>query len=272
MNPTRSVRLQLTDGHPLPVQIHREIAFESPHTGRSLQELHGWVVTSDEALHRQLATVLPGVGDRPLRSDDERGDFTGRWCVSWNSYGEAAGVHTYTLILRESEDLSLRGLQLGELELHPYEYREEAVHNGIRVRAKLVGTEEEVLRLRALAAGAEPLSVVRVGIQDTPRWMRLSVEEWSEFEDRVKYRIVLDEGEPGGEGDTAPEESDGNDSPEIGRAALVFYANYLERLAETLVRHGVLTREELQSLREAARQESGVGRHELWRVDDVDQV
>lgn len=272
MNPTRSVRLQLTDGHPLPVQIHREVAFESPHTGRSLQELHGWVVTSDEELHRQLATVLPGVGERPLRSEDERGDFTGRWCVSWNSYGEAAGVHTYTLILREAEELSLRGLQFGELELHPYEYREEAVAGGIRARAKLVGTEEEVLRLRALATEQGPLGVVRVGIQDTPRWMRLSVEEWSEFEDRVKYRIILDEGETGSAQHENSDEETDEDSPEIGRAALVFYASYLERLAETLVQHGILSREEIEGMRAAARQESGVGRHELWRVDDVDQV
>lgn len=272
MNPIRSVRLQLTDGHPLPVQIHREMAFESPHTGRALQELHGWVVTSDETLHRQLATVLPGVGDRPLRSEDDRGDFSGRWCVSWNSYGEAAGVHTYTLILRESEDLSLRGLQLGDLELHPYEYREEAVNGGLRLRAKLVGTEEEVLRLRALAARENPLGVVRVGIQDTPRSMHLSVEEWSEFEDRVKYRIVLEEGEAGSTGDSTPDDDGKDESPEIGRAALVFYASYLERLAEALVQHGVLSREELQSLRADARKESGVGRHELWRVDDVDQA
>src|SRR5690606_9930604 len=142
-------------------------------SGRPLQELHGWVVTSDEALHRRLATVLPTVGERPLRSEDDGGDFTGRWCVSWNSYGEAAGVHTYTLILREAEELSLRALLLGDTELHPYEYREEASGGALRVRAKLVGPEEDVLRLRAIAAEDRVLDVVRLGIQDSPRRMRL---------------------------------------------------------------------------------------------------
>lgn len=272
MKSSRTVRLVISDGNPLTVQIHREGTFESPHSRRSLQELHGWVVTSDEALHRRLATVLPTVSERPLRSEDESGEFTGRWCVSWNSYGEAAGVHTYTLILREDEELSLRALQLGDVELHPYEYREEAANGGLKIRAKLVGPEAEVLRLRAIATEEAVLDVVRFGIQDTPRRMRLDVEEWSEFEDRVKYRIALTEEGSDAEGEDETDDADAPDSGEIARAALVFYANYLERLADTLVARGVLGAEELHAIRKAARREPGVAHHELWRVADVDQV
>ena len=58
----------------------------------------------------------------------------------------------------------------------------------------------------------------------------------------------------------------------LGGAALAFYANYLERLAEILVRKNILSRDELRALREAARSEPGVTRHEIWRVADVDQV
>lgn len=259
--------LQVDDGRPLPVQIHKETAVRSPHTGRDLQELHGWVVTADSQLHSRLATVLPGIGERAMRSEDEAGEFTGRWCVSWNSYGEAAGVHTYTLILRESEELSLRALLLDDLELHPYEYREETPGDGLKIRAKVVGTEEEVLRLRQLVTERDSFAVVRLGIQDEPRRMRLRVEEWSQFEDRVKYRIVLSDV---GLEDELDEGFEGVEN-ESSRAALAFYADYLERLAEMLVRKGTLTREELRSLREAARAEPGVNRHELWRVADVDQ-
>lgn len=268
MNQTATLLLHVEDGRPLPVQIHRETAVLSPHTGRDLQELHGWVVTADAQLHQRLATILPGIGERPMSSEDETGEFGGRWCVSWNSYGESAGVHTYTLILREAEELSLRALVVDRQELHPYEYREEALAGGLRLRAKLVGGEEDVLRLRQLAAERESVVVVRSGIQDEPRRMRLSVEEWSQFEDRVKYRITLcDPGIVSLVGDELEvEEGDG------GRAALAFYANYLEELAETLVRKDLLTREELRALREAARREPGVMRHELWRVADVDQA
>ena len=260
--------LHVEEGRPLQVQIHKATPIRSPHTGRDLQELHGWVVTADAQLHQRLATTLPAIGERPMSSEDETGEFGGRWCVSWNSYGEAAGIHTYTLILREAEELSLRALLLDRLELHPYEYREEVVAGGLRLRAKLVGSEDDVLRLRHLAAERESVAVVRSGIQDEPRRMRLSVEEWSQFEDRVKYRISLaDVGvEPQVAAELNAEEADG------GRAALAFYANYLEELAETLVRKDLLTREELRALREAARREPGVMRHELWRVADVDQA
>lgn len=268
MTHTATLLLHVDDGRALPVEIHKETAIRSPHTGRDLQELHGWLVTSDAQLHQRLATVLPGVAERPMRSEDETGEFTGRWCVSWNSYGEAAGVHTYTLILREAEELSLRALLLDELEMHPYEYREEPLPGGLKLRAKLVGSEDDVLRLRRLAAERDAIAVVRLGIQDEPRRMRLSVEEWSQFEDRVKYRISLT--------DVAVEsliadelEADENES---SRAALAFYANYLERLAEMLVRKNLLSREELRALREAARSEPGITRHELWRVADVDQA
>lgn len=267
MTPPETIRLHLEDGRPLAVQVHKETAVRSQHTGKDLQELHGWVVTSDAQLHQRLATVLPSIGERPLRSEDEAGEFTGRWCVSWNSYGEAAGVHTYTLILREAEELSLRVLLLDGLELHPYEYREEAMPGGLRIRAKLVGSEEDVRELRRLAAERPSFDVVRLGIQDESRPMRLNVEEWSPFEDRVKYRISLED---------VGLESTAEDEAEIGtessRAALAFYANYLEQFAEMLVRKDVLTRDELRSLREAARRDSGVGRHELWRVSDVDQA
>jgi hypothetical protein len=268
MMSTETLFLHVDDGRALPVQIHKEMAIRSPHTGRDLQELHGWVVTSDSQLHHRLATILPAIGERPMRSEDDTGEFTGRWCVSWNSYGEAAGVHTYTLILREAEELSLRALLLDELELHPYEYREEAVNGGLRLRAKLVGNEDDVLRLRRLAAERDAFAVVRLGIQDEPRAMRLSVEEWSEFEDRVKYRITLTDVALD---NLVVDEMEVEES-ESSRAALAFYANLLERLAETLVRKNVLSREELRALREAARREPGVTRHELWRVADVDQA
>lgn len=259
--------LHIDDGRALPVQIRKETAVRSPHTGKDLQELHGWIVTSDPELHQRLATMLPAIGERTMRSEDTAGDFTGRWCISWNSYGETVGVHTYTLILREAEELSLRALLVDGVEMHPYEYREEAVGEGIVIRAKLVGSEEDVLRLRQMVVEQESFSVIRLGIQDEPRTMRLGVEEWSEFEDRVKYRIALvdvgleiglDEGLTGAESESS-------------RAALAFYANYLERLAEMMVRKGLLSLDELSGLRDAARAEPGVSRHELWRVADVDQ-
>lgn len=260
--------LHIDEAGALPVEIRKEMAVPSPHTGRDLQELYGWISTSDPKLHQRLATTLPGVGERPMRGEDSAGEFAGRWSVSWNSYGESEGVHSYSLILREAEELSLRALLVGEIEMHPYEYREEPVGNGLVIRAKLVGTEEEVLRLRRLVKQQDSFSTVRQGIQEEPRSMHLRVEEWSEFEDRVKYRITLIDEDL----DVGADEEFAGTEGESNRAALGFYANYLERLAELMVRKGYLSRAELRALRDASRAEPGVSRHELWRVADIDQI
>ena len=262
-----TLRLEL-DGRALSVQIRREARVRSPHTGRELQELHGWMTTPDPAEHEWLAARLRALPERPLRSTDEAGEFAGKWIVSWNSYAEAAGVHTYALILREEEELSLEALVVDDLELHPYEYREQMVGEGLTVWAKLVGTEEDLEALRRKIGGREPFPVIRRGIREEARPMRLGVGEWSVFEDRVKYRVILVDAEMNEE--TRLELA--RIEEENSRAALGYYENFIERLADLLVRRGVLSPEEILALREESRASPGGGRREFWRVADVDAL
>jgi hypothetical protein len=266
--PLDTLELELDEGNSLPVEIRRRTGERSPHTGRELVELHGWASTADPDAHQGISALLQSAVDRVVVARDAAGEFAGRWCLSWNSYGESGGVHTYTLLLREAEELLLDALVLDGVELHPYEYREEVVGDGIVVLAKMAGEEPEVDRIRRLMRGRQTTSVVRRGIQDEPREMRIALSEWSQAEDRVKYRIVLiDRGlEVAGRPDLAWIEE------ERKHAALGFYANFLERLADLLVEKGALTREELQAVREGARAAPGVARHEMWRVADIDEV
>lgn len=268
MTSLRPLRLQLDEGRWLPVQIRKQTTERSHHTGRDLVELHGWTTTADAEVHRGLAAVLRGLSDRAVRAVDERGDYAGRWCVSWNSYGESAGVHTYSLLLREAEELLLETLLVGALELYPYEYREEVVGEGLTIQAKVQSTREEIEDLRLLFAGAPVVPVVRRGIQDQPREMRLGVGEWAETEDGIKLRLVLV--------DRALEGTARSElawiAEENSRAALGFYANFLERLADLVVERGVIPREEMDRLREAARTSPGAARRELWKVAAVDET
>lgn len=262
------LRLQLDDAHLVPFLTRRRGQDRSPHTGRELAEIHGWVATADAEMHRWLSVALRGVGERTVRALNAEGDFAGNWQVSWNSYGEAAGVHTYTLILREAEELSLEALVVGEVELYPYEYREEIQDDTLTILAKMVGTEEDVQRIRDLVRSHSTFPVVRRGIHPAPREMQLGVAEWSEYEDRVKYRIVLVDG-------PLDEAADGTRlriAEERNRAAVGYYVNLLEHLAELLVERGVLTPAEVEAAREAATRGSGVDRHEFWHVPDVDAL
>lgn len=252
----------------MPMHIRRRTVHPSPHTGRSLTELHGWITTTDGETHRWLSMTLRRIGERPVRALDGEGEPAGKWQLSWNSYGESVGIHTYAVILRESEELSLEALLVGDLELHPYEYREEVVGDGLAIWAKVVGQRADVDRLGGMIQGRESFPVIRRGIQDTPREMRLELAEWSVYEDRVKYRLVLLDRniEAGWRAQLLTLEEERN------RAALAYYANLVERLAGLLVTHGVFTREELDSARAGAHETATVERQDAWHVADVDAL
>lgn len=261
-----TIDLQLPEGRTITVQIRRRSTDVSKHTEEELQELHGWVTTDDPETHRWLSVALRGLGEGTVRSGDSHGDTGPRWRVSWNSYGESAGVHTYSLILREAEELSLEVLVIDGMELHPYEYREEVIDEGLTIWAKMVGTHADVTRINRLIRTRPSFPVIRRGIYDRPREMRLGVAEWAEYEDRIKYRLVLVDREIGegmrGELNRIQAQND--------RAALGFYANVVDRLADLLVERGAISRVELDSIRDAARAKPGVARHEFWHVSDVD--
>jgi hypothetical protein len=250
------------------VQVRKATRERSVHSGRELTELHGVVTTTDEQRHAWLREVLPRLTECAVRARDAGGDSAGRWVVSWNSYTVNAGVHSYTLLLREAEELSLEVLELAGTELYPYEYRERAVDHGLTIWMKLVGHEEDVLRLRQLVRRSPAFPVVRRGISDEPRSMRLGVGEWSRFEDQVKYRLVLvDASLPSGSHEALVRVEEENT-----RGALAFYANLVERLSERLIQKGLLTDAELTEMREAAAGVPVVSRHDFWRVPDVDAL
>ena len=262
-----SLDLFIEDGKPVKVSVRRRTVDRSPHTGRELQELHGWVATGDSEVHRWLSVTLRAIGDTPLRSEVE-GEQYGRWRVSWNSYGETDGVHTYGLILREAEELNLDALLLGTMELYPYEYREQVLEDGLTIFAKMVGTHADVTRINRLIRTRTSFPVVRRGIQNTPREMRLGVAEWSEYEDRIKFRLVLVDHEI-----TEEVRSElGRIQEQNNRSALGYYVNLVDRLTELLVERGTMTQADLDGLREAARAQPGIARHEFWHVVDVDML
>jgi hypothetical protein len=251
------------------VEIRRRGAVRSAHSGRELAELHARVTTVDPEMNRWLSAALRARMERGVRGVDAEGELAGRWQLSWNAYGESGGVHTYTLILREHEELALEALMVDGVELHPYEYREELLGDGLAVWAKMVGTVDDVHRLRERLRGRASISVVRRGVQDEPRGMRLGLAEWSEYEDRVKYRLVLVENgvDESAHPDLARMERENN------RAALGFYLNLAERLLELMVRKGILAAEEVAAAREEAAAFPAAVRHDFWHVvADIDEL
>src|SRR3712207_2579812 len=101
-------------GRTLSLQIRRSTTTPSQHSGRDLAELHAWLTTADAETHAWLSETLPGLGPAAVRAQDAEGEFAGKWCVSWNSYSESGGVHSYALILREAEELRSEERRVGK--------------------------------------------------------------------------------------------------------------------------------------------------------------
>lgn len=256
------------DERAIPMQVRRRTSVTSPHTQSDLEEIHGWVRTADPEIHRWLSVTLRRLGDSMVRTTDVSTDTIDRWQLSWNSYGESDGLHTYGLILREAEDLTLDALVLDTLELRPYEYREQIIDGALTIWAKMVGSHTDVTRINRLIRTRTSFPVTRRGIQNEAREMRLGVAEWSEYEDRIKYRLVLVDGDV----DEAVRSESGEIQQQNDRSAFGYYANLVDRMAEMFVEKGLISRRDLENLRDAARAEPGVARHEFWHVADVDQL
>jgi hypothetical protein len=231
-------------------------------------EIHGVASTDDTSRHERLTRALRDVEHHAVRSVQRTADGVAKWHVSWNSYAESEGEHRYTLILRETENLSLDCLVVGGVELRPYEYRETFSGDELTIWAKLVGTKSELLRLRALLRTRDHFAVVRKGIQSEPRSMRFGVAEWSEHDGQIKARVVLVDADADPSGHPALiriEEAN-------QRSALTFYMGFVERLADLLAERGILPAEQIEAARAAAREDPWQSRHEFWRVPDVDML
>jgi hypothetical protein len=130
----------------------------------------------------------------------------------------------------------------------------------------MVGSHADVTRINRLIRTRSSFPVIRRGIFNRAREMRLGVAEWAEYEDRIKYRLVLVDRDiteaMRGELGRIQEQND--------RAALGYYANLIDRLADLLVERGAIGRADLDMIRDAARAKPGVARHEFWHVADVD--
>lgn len=163
---------------------------ESVHTGRKLwrgqveTELPTEVVRefSDNA-EQTVAVQLP--------EDDDARQATMR--VGTWSYTEGSGNALAQLKLVEVEHHLADRLEFEGMSFKPYHYRETAEFDGqaIVVNAWVKVSRESHDRLRQLWVNRPYFPVVRVGLSDTPRSMRLGQPRYTPDEKGFRYYLVL---------------------------------------------------------------------------------
>jgi hypothetical protein len=197
-------------------------------------------------------------------------DTATRWRIGnhSNSYSNNSPRTTFTWELLQVEDLTIDKLLIEGWELNPYKYSEEFEGKGvltIHARVELLNDEQERLRKLPLY-----FQVVRRGINDTGREMRLGQLLWSKKEPEDKYRMSLILV------DRAYDSSGlkhGMFEPRFGNvaenAALVRLR--LAALLDKLVEKGVLSGDEVKAIRVVDDERLNTELREIDRVNDLDE-
>jgi hypothetical protein len=176
----------------------------SPQTGDLLQSMTIQFRAQKAVMHEQAleeAQQRQGGGLYSLGDGDEP-ELEWRVRESSSTYvgTEPWGINHHLWRIEQVERLACERLRLAGLELEPYDYAEEASESGaVRLAARALVTEDELEAISRL--GSRTSEVVRVGISDAPRQMRLSGYVWGErpeglvivlsLEDVVEPRVTL---------------------------------------------------------------------------------
>ena len=147
----------------------------SAQTGDVLRSLTIQFRAQKAGMHEAAVTQALERQSGGLYSVDESDQSEVEWRVresTWTYIGsEPWGVNHHVWRIEQVERLACSELALGAIHLEPYEYVEAVSDDGrVRLAARALISEPDLI---ALSRMSDVVEVVRVGISDTPRQMRL---------------------------------------------------------------------------------------------------
>jgi hypothetical protein len=165
----------------------------SSQTGNPLQLLTIQFRAQKAGMHEAAVTEALQRQSGGLYSIEETTPDT-EWRVresNWTYVGsEPWGFNHHVWRIEQMERLACTGLRLGTIELEPYDYAEEVSDEHVRLAARALVSEAH---LEAISRLAGVLEVVRLGISDAPRQMRLSGYVWGERADGLGVVIACED-------------------------------------------------------------------------------
>lgn len=172
----------------IPAHLTSTALRTSPHTGAALNLLSVIIESrnpADNAILDKLAT------DKPLfDAEFEGAPEDCKWQLGDTSYNfrEGSPVRTYQWELAQRELLRIDELWLQDIRLEPYRYVERFEENRLGIHACVKLDQNQRRALTALPAS---FPVVRKGITDVPREMRLGRSVWSSTEPEAETKAEL---------------------------------------------------------------------------------
>jgi hypothetical protein len=253
-----------------PVSVIESGTVVSRSTGRALVRLEVELTVRgddandevEEAL-KSKEVVVGGIGN----DADAEGRF--RVMARSSSYrDERPGDFTHVIELEEVEDLFAEIVRIGDLEVRPYAYKEDAEED-LTIYLRTVISPEQQDALFALEP-SDYLDVVRVGVNDRPEPMRLGRCLWQRDGEQIRQEIVLvhrsydEAGHSTGWGEVG--------QPFQARAEeqLALHSERIERLVAVLGEAGVLTADQVTSVLDVPKEALERRSREFLRVGDLD--
>jgi len=110
---------------------------------------------------------------------------------NWTYVGsEPWGVNHHVWRIEQVERIACSRLVVGSVSLEPYDYAEAAVDGVVRLAARALVTDAD---LDAVSRLSGSLEVVRVGISDAPRQMRLSGYVWGQTAEGLAVALACED-------------------------------------------------------------------------------
>lgn len=168
----------------------------SPRTGSELQTMTIQFRAQKDVIHEQALAAAHKRASGGLFSLDESGQPEMEWRIldSSSTYvgTEPWGIHHHVWRVEQVERLACERLRLDSVELQPYDYAEEVsqADGVVRLAARARISETD---LETISRIAGPISVVRLGISNTPRHMRLSGYVWGERDDGLAVVVACED-------------------------------------------------------------------------------
>jgi hypothetical protein len=179
--------------------VEEQSTTTSQHTGREL--LVGRVrfdvrgQAANDEVRRALGAAAAGTEHLHGRWRGHDREFrVGEWSYSQN--GATTDFATYTVELKEAENVKADRLTIDDLELEPYAYEEHLTNDAITIQCRVVvdaETSDRIERLMRMSdkRDHEYFEVTRHGVEDAARTMRFGKCAWSRAGDTVKHRLFL---------------------------------------------------------------------------------
>lgn len=175
-------------------------------------------------------------------------------------------IYTYTIDLKEREELNIEELNIAGVGIKPYSYNEVFDGSALIINARIKLSLEEKARLVNKTIDEKYFTVVRKGISEESKQMRFGKIIWSDHKDFIKESIVLVEAIYDEENRHLHPPFD----PEMSNIQhiLAFTNKYTELLSNLLVSKGILLSKEISDINEQAKESMSL--RGFYRVDDID--